>query len=241
MQGECLVVIPSVDERPNLETLIPAILEGPLDADVLVVDDGSRDGTPELVQELATETGRVALLARARRLGLGSAYVAAFRRALAESPARFVVQMDGDWSHHPRYLPGLVERARKGADVVVGSRYLRGISVVDWDLKRLALSRFGAWYARTVTGLPLTDPTAGYKCLRRAVLETIDLGALRSGGYAFQIELSHRAWARGFRVVEVPIVFTERRAGESKLNPSIALEAAWRCLELRLSGRRPPA
>ncbi len=234
MNVETLIVMPTIDERPNLETLLPATLDCGIDCGILVVDDGSTDGTPEYAERLGEETGRVAVIRRPERLGLGSAYVRGFQYALTETSAAFVVEMDGDWSHHPQYVPALVAAAREGADVVIGSRYLTGISVINWDLTRLILSRFGSWYAHRITGLPQSDATAGFKCFRREVLETLELGSVHSNGYAFQIELSYRAWVAGFRLQEIPIVFTDRTQGESKITYAIVREAVWRCWELRI-------
>lgn len=234
MNVEILVVMPTVNERPNLETLLPATLDCGLDCGVLVVDDASTDGTAEFAEQYGEQTGRVAVLRRPCLMGLGSAYVAGFKYGLAQTTATYFLQMDADWSHHPQYVPALVAAAREGADVVVGSRYLNGISVVNWDLTRLIMSQFGSWYARKVTGLPQRDATAGFKCLTRELLETIDLDSIRSNGYAFQIELSYRAWVAGFRVQEVPIVFTDRTQGESKITQAIVREAVWRCCALRI-------
>lgn len=234
MNVQTLIVMPTINERPNLETLLPATLDCGLDCGVLVVDDGSTDGTPELAEQLGADTGRVAVLRRDRPMGLGKAYVDGFRYALANTAAQFIIEMDGDWSHDPKYLADFDAAARNGADVVIGSRYLDGISVVNWDLTRLILSKFGSWYARTITGLPQTDATAGFKCFRREVLETLDLDTIRSNGYSFQIEMSYRAWVAGFRLQEIPIVFTDRTRGESKITYAIVREAVWRCWALRL-------
>jgi len=235
VQVELLIVIPTIDERPNLETLLPAALASREGTGVLVVDDGSTDGTPEYAEKMGEETGRVSVLRRAHRMGLGRAYVDGFKWALANTTAKYIMEMDADWSHDPKYVPDFCAALENGAGVVVGSRYLNGISVVNWDLTRLMLSQFGSWYGRTITGLPQTDVTAGYKCFRREVLETLNLDTVRSNGYAFQIEMSYRAWLAGFTVKEIPIVFTDRTQGESKITYSIVREAVWRCWALRIN------
>jgi glycosyltransferase involved in cell wall biosynthesis len=241
MTHETVIVIPTIDERPNLEKLLPEVLAVLPGCGIVVVDDASRDGTAEFAEQVGRDTRRVNVLRREVDPGLGRAYVEGFRWVLRRTRARFIVQMDADGSHAPRQVGELVERARRGADLVVGSRYLPGAQLVGWDFKRRLLSRFGAAYARALTRLPLSDPTSGFKCLRRSVLETIDLGSLRSSGYAFQIELCYRAWRAGFRIEELPITFTEREQGRSKLTLRIAGEAAWRCWALRLNSPSPAA
>lgn len=233
MKVNTLIVMPTINERPNLETLLPATLACGIDYGILIIDDGSTDGTAEFAESVGEQTGRVAVIRRPRKMGLGTAYVEGFRYALEQTPAQFIVQMDADWSHDPKSVPDLVAAVEQDADVAVGSRYLNGISVINWDLARLILSQFGSWYARKVTKLPQLDATAGFKCFRREVLETIDLDSIRSNGYAFQIEMSYRAWRAGFRVREVSIVFTDRTQGESKITYAIVREAVWRCWALR--------
>ena len=199
---------------------------------MLVVDDGSPDGTGALVDEIAAVNSRVHAIHRARKLGLGTAYLAGFRWAL-ERDYEFVFEMDADFSHDPAHLPQFLEAARD-ADMVLGSRYRHGkVTVVNWPISRLILSYSANLYARAVTGLPLFDSTGGFKCFRRRVLEAIDLAAVRSNGYAFQIEMSFRAWQKGFRIVELPIVFTDRTEGESKMNKGIVREAVWMVWRLR--------
>ena len=199
---------------------------------MLVVDDGSPDGTGALVDEIAAVNSRVHAIHRARKLGLGTAYLAGFRWAL-ERDYEFVFEMDADFSHDPAHLPQFLEAARD-ADLVLGSRYRHGkVTVVNWPISRLILSYSANLYARAVTGLPLFDSTGGFKCFRRRVLEAIDLAAVRSNGYAFQIEMSFRAWQKGFRIVELPIVFTDRTEGESKMNKGIVREAVWMVWRLR--------
>jgi dolichol-phosphate mannosyltransferase len=201
--------------------------------DVLVVDDGSPDGSAGLVREAqAAFPGRIHLLERAGKQGLGTAYIAGFRFALAHGYT-FVCEMDADFSHNPNDLPLLVEAARSGADVAVGSRYKNGVRVLDWPLSRLMLSYGAGIYTRFITRLPEQDVTAGFKCFHRRVLEAIDLNEVSSNGYSFQIEMSYRAWRKGFSIVEVPITFTERTEGQSKMSKAIVREAALKVWELR--------
>ncbi len=230
---EALVIIPTLNERENLETLIPDVLAIGEGVEILVVDDNSSDGTGEVAEKFARETGRVNVMRRPERMGLGSAYIAGFHYALDKTDAKYVFEMDADYSHDPKYLPDFLE-AIKEADLVVGSRYLKGISIVNWPMNRLMISKFGNWYARMVTGLPFTDVTAGYKCFRRELLEKLDLDSIQSNGYAFQIEMTYVIWKGGFRVKEIPIIFVEREVGDSKITFSIQWEAVWRMWELKL-------
>ncbi|MGD8395273.1 MAG: polyprenol monophosphomannose synthase [Candidatus Eiseniibacteriota bacterium] len=227
-----LVIVPTYNERENIERLIPEILalEPPLD--VLVVDDNSPDGTGEVAASLAARIPRVHLIERPGKLGLGSAYIAGFRFAL-ERDYDLVFEMDADFSHDPQKLPDFVA-AIADADLILGSRYLHGVTVVNWPLQRLVLSFAANVYTRIITGLPLRDATGGFKCFRREVLEAIDLGAVRSDGYSFQIEMSFRAYKKGFRLREIPIVFTDRRVGISKMSRRIIWEAIWMVWRLRL-------
>jgi len=229
---EALIIIPTVNERENLEVLIPEIMNLREGLDVLVVDDNSSDGTAEVAEQFSRETGRVHLMRRPTRMGLGSAYIAGFKYALENTDAKYIFEMDADFSHDPKYLPDFLE-AIKDADLVVGSRYLKGISIVNWPMNRLIISKFGNWYARVVTGLPFTDVTAGFKCFRRELLERLDLDAIQSNGYAFQIEMSYVVWRQGFRIKEIPIIFIEREVGDSKITFSIQWEAVWRMWELK--------
>jgi dolichol-phosphate mannosyltransferase len=229
---EALVVIPTLNERENLEKLIPIILAIDDRIDVLVVDDNSSDGTGTVADRFALETGRVHVLHRPVRMGLGSAYIDGFKYALNNTDAKYIFEMDADFSHDPCYLSGFLE-AIEDADLVVGSRYLKGISIVNWPLNRLIISKLGNWYARTVTGLPFTDVTAGYKCFRRELLERLDLDSIHSNGYSFQIEVSYKAWKEGFRIKEISIIFVDRTSGESKITYGIVWEAVWRVWALR--------
>jgi len=231
-----LVVIPTYNERENLGSLVPQVLALDPGIGILVVDDSSPDGTGDLAQELAASTGRVHVLRRPGKLGLGSAYVAGFRWALENSEAEFVCEMDADFSHDPKYLPEMLRVAEEEkADLVIGSRYLDGVNVVNWPIRRLILSYTANLYARLVTGLPLQDSTGGYKCFRRHVLESIDLDRVRSDGYGFQIEMNFHAWKRGFRIREIPIVFVDRHSGTSKMDRKIIYEAFWLVWKLRFT------
>jgi dolichol-phosphate mannosyltransferase len=232
MSERALVIVPTYNERDNIERLIAAALVQDARLDILVVDDGSPDGTGELADALAARNPRVHVLHRAGKMGLGTAYVAGFRWALERDYA-FVFEMDADFSHDPTHLPQFL-KAIEGADLVLGSRYNRGrVTVVNWPMSRLILSYAANLYARFVTGMPLDDSTGGFKAFRRSVLEAIDLDAIRSNGYAFQIEMSFRAWKRGFRIAEIPITFVDRTEGESKMSPRIVREAVWMVWRLR--------
>lgn len=234
----CLVVMPTYNERDNLAALLPKILADPR-FHVLVVDDSSPDGTADLVTEIAEAyPGRVFLLSRPRKLGLGTAYIAGFRWALARD-YDLVCEMDADFSHDPETLPRLVEAAQD-ADLVLGSRYVPGGGTVNWSPLRRFISKGGSTYARLILGVRYRDLTGGFKCFRRRVLESLDLDAIQSTGYAFQIELTYRAHRAGFRIAEVPILFEERRAGQSKMSVDIVLEALVRVWQLRLEGALPP-
>jgi len=226
------VVIPTYNERDNLERLARQILSQDPAIHLLVVDDNSPDGTGALADRLAAETSRVSVLHRAGKLGLGSAYREGFRLALGMG-ADFVVQMDADFSHDPSILPVFFESMREH-DLVIGSRYLNGVSVVNWPLRRLMLSYFASVYTRVITGLKISDCTSGFKCFRRSALEAIDLGRVRSDGYSFQIEMNYRCVERGFRVAEVPIIFIDRHAGSSKMSKRIVREAVLMVWKLRL-------
>jgi dolichol-phosphate mannosyltransferase len=231
-QGPAWLVLPTYEEATNVERLVAeARAKLPADAHVLIVDDNSADGTGTIAARLAEEDEAVHFLHRERKEGLGPAYLAGFERALAEG-AGLILEMDADFSHEPAYLPRLLDAARR-ADVVIGSRYVPGGGVSDWGALRRAISRGGSTYARLALGVPVRDLTGGFKCFRREVLEAIDLAAVRSRGYAFQVEMTYRAIQLGFNVVEVPIVFRDRQAGSSKMNRGIVLEAIWRVPLLR--------
>ena len=230
------LVTPTYNESANVEAIVEAVLEAlPPSRRVLIVDDASPDGTGRIADRLAETHDDVTVMHRPGKEGLGPAYVAGFQRALAEG-AELIAQIDADFSHDPKDLPRLLEAA-ENADLVLGSRYVNGGGVADWGPTRRAVSRWGSAYARTALGIDVHDLTGGFKVFRRAVLEAIDLGSLASLGYAFQVETTFRAIRAGFRVVEVPIVFRDRRVGASKMTGGIVLEAAWRVPAMRLRGR----
>ena len=229
--GRALVVLPTYNEHDNLPKIVPEILAAAPEVDVLVVDDSSPDGTGDIADDLARGYERVKVLHRPHKDGLGRAYLAGFARALGEGYGR-VLEMDADCSHDPAALPSLLAASRQ-ADLVLGSRYVPGGGTVHWGLARRLLSRAGSLYARAILGVPVRDLTGGFKCFRREVLERIELGTVTSTGYAFQIELTYRAIRRGFRVVEVPIIFADRRVGRSKMSGAIVLEALWKVWAIR--------
>lgn len=239
MPDRALVIVPTYNERFNIARLIPAVLAQDPSLEMLIVDDASPDGTGGVVDAIAANNNRVHILHREGKLGLGTAYIAGFRWAL-ERKYDLVFEMDADFSHNPDTLPEFLA-AIKEADVVHGSRYQDGrVNVVNWPMSRLFLSYTANIYARAVTGLQIFDTTAGFKCFRRNVLESIDLNSVKSNGYAFQIEMSFRAWKRGFRLVEIPIIFVDRTEGQSKMSKKIVREAIWMVWRLRwwgLTGR----
>jgi dolichol-phosphate mannosyltransferase len=227
-----LVIVPTYNEAKNLAQIVPVILRQDPRLEVLVVDDNSPDGTGDLADRMAQTRDRVHVLHRVAKEGLGRAYIAGFRWAL-DRGYDAVFEMDADFSHDPTFLPHFITAIQE-ADLVLGSRYATGVNVINWPISRLLLSLGANFYARMITGLPLTDSTGGYKCFRRAVLERIDLGRVRSNGYAFQIEMSFRAWKAGFRLKEIPIVFMDRVEGHSKMSRRIMREAIWMVWWLRL-------
>jgi dolichol-phosphate mannosyltransferase len=226
-----LIIVPTYNERDNLPRMAAKLLSLPVQVDMLVVDDNSPDGTGQIADELAAKHPSIHVLHRAEKNGLGRAYIAGFKWAL-ERDYEFVFEMDGDFSHNPDDIPAFLEAAQKEqADLVIGSRYAYGVRVINWPLKRLMLSRCAGVYVKIVTGMPFTDPTGGYKCFRRRALQAIDLDAVKSNGYSFQIEMTHRLWRSGHKVVEVPIIFTDRLHGQSKMSKYIVREAfvmVWR-------------
>ena len=232
MAERALVIVPTYNERENITRLIGAILEQDDRLEILVVDDGSPDGTGEVVDSIMQHEPRVNILKRPHKMGLGTAYIAGFEWALRQG-YDFVFEMDADFSHDPAHLSQFLG-AIENADLVLGSRYRNGkVTVVNWPINRLLLSYFANVYARVVTGLPLWDATGGFKCFRRRVLEAIDLTQVRSNGYAFQIEMSFRAWRKHFKIVEIPIVFVDRTEGQSKMSRSIVREAIFMVWRLR--------
>lgn len=230
--ARALIVIPTFNEADNIQQLIPRILGSGSHFEVLVVDDNSPDGTAAMVQAMQKSEARIHLLQRERKLGLGTAYVAGFRYALANG-FDFVFEMDADFSHDPDELPRLFRKAQD-CDLVIGSRYVSGVNVVNWPMRRLLLSYMANVYTRWITGMPVRDATGGFKCYRRRVLEAIDLDAIHSNGYAFQIEMNFLSWKKGFRICEVPIVFVDRRVGISKMSKNIISEAAWLVWKLKV-------
>jgi dolichol-phosphate mannosyltransferase len=233
------VIVPTYDELDNVRALLPRLLSMGPNIEVLVVDDNSPDGTGAWVEELGRTIPRVHCLRRPAKMGLGSAYVDGFRWALAHG-ADLIFEMDADFSHDPNEIPRFIEEART-ADLVLGSRYLNGVTVVNWPLRRLMLSYTANVLSRIMTGLPVKDATGGFKCFRREVLDSIDLDRIHSDGYSFQIEMSFHAWRNGFRVREIPITFVDRRAGISKMSRRIIVEAVfvlWRLFFIRLFGPR---
>ncbi len=232
-----LVIIPTYNEVENLEPIVKAALAADPRLEVLVVDDNSPDGTGERADALAAAESRMHVLHRAAKRGLGRAYLAGFEWALSR-PYECIFEMDADFSHDPRYLPRFLEAIDEGADVVLGSRYVAGGGTVNWGVARKIISRGGSLYARTILGLPVRDLTGGFKCFRREALEALDLPTVRASGYAFQVELTYRAFRRGFKVREVPIVFEDRRVGKSKMSRAIFLEAVTMVWKLRASGGR---
>ncbi len=240
MRSKTLVIVPTYNERDNLPPLAARLLALPVSVDLLVVDDNSPDGTGPVADGLAAKHPQIHVLHRAEKDGLGRAYCAGFGWAL-ERDYEFTFEMDGDFSHNPDDVPKFLDAAQS-ADLVLGSRYCNGIRVINWPLNRLMLSKGAAKYVQIVTGMPFTDPTGGYKCFRRTALQTIDLQNVRSNGYSFQIELTHKLWRHGMRIVEVPIIFTDRFQGRSKMSGKIVREAfimVWR-LWLQNGLRRSP-
>lgn len=229
MGSDTLVIIPTYNERENLPQVAERLLSLPVQVEMLVVDDNSPDGTGDVADELSRANPRVHVLHREQKDGLGRAYCAGFLWAL-ERRYEFVFEMDGDLSHNPADIPAFLEAARN-ADLVLGSRYSNGIRVINWPLNRLMLSLMAARYVRVITGMPFTDPTGGYKCFRRHTLKTLDLENVHSNGYSFQIEMTHKVWRKGMRIAEVPIIFTDRFQGRSKMSKKIVEEAltmVWR-------------
>jgi len=227
-----LVIIPTYNERENIDRIVPQVLEKEPSIRVLIVDDNSPDGTGEIADRMAKENERVFVIHRQNKSGLGTAYITGFKFAL-ERDFDYVFEMDCDFSHDPKYIPDFLQ-AIKEHDLVLGSRYISGVNVINWPMSRLLLSYYANVYSRIVTGLPVRDATSGFKCFRREVLKVIDLEEVKSNGYSFQIEMSFRAWRKGFRIKEIPIVFEDRRLGQSKMSKKIVREAVWMVWRLRL-------
>ncbi len=237
-----LVILPTYNEIENLPRIVPQILEVDPDLEVLVVDDDSPDGTGKEADRMAEVNPRLSVIHRASKMGLGSAYITGFKYGI-EKGFDYLFEMDADFSHDAKYLKDFL-REIKEADLVVGSRYLQGVNVINWPMSRLLLSYFANVYTRIITGLPLRDATGGFKCYRREALEAIELDSVRSDGYSFQIEMSFKLWRKGFRLKEIPIIFYDRQRGESKMSKKIVREAVWMVWRLgleRLFGREDSA
>ena len=233
-----LVCIPTFDEKENIEKIILAVLAQGEDFEVLVIDDNSPDGTAAIVEGLKKDNPRIHLLKRPGKMGLGTAYVDGFTYGLNQPQIGYLMEMDADFSHDPEYLKEFKE-AIKESDLVIGSRYFSGISIVNWPIMRLLLSYYASIYVRVITGMPVKDPTSGFKCFRREVLEWLDLSRIKSNGYGFQIEMDFYVWRGGFRIKEIPILFIDRRAGKSKMNKKIVFEAVfgvWKLFFKKLLG-----
>ena len=220
-----LIIIPTYNEIDNIEKLLEQVLAKSETIEVLVIDDNSPDGTALRVKFMQSSEPRIHILERPGKMGLGSAYVTGFKYAL-ERDYDYIIEMDADFSHNPEDIPLLLNAAKK-YDLVIGSRYCEGVNIIHWPIKRLLISYFASKYVRTITRMPVKDPTSGFKCFQRKVLENIDLDKILSDGYAFQIEMNFRAWVKGFHIKEIPIVFTERKNGVSKMSRRIVWEAAW--------------
>jgi dolichol-phosphate mannosyltransferase len=232
MDMKTLVIIPTYNERDNIEQIVPQVLEKHSSIDLLIVDDGSPDGTGEIADAMCEENSRIHVIHRKNKSGLGTAYVAGFKFAI-EKKYDYIFEMDADFSHDPKNIPEFLN-AIKEADLVIGSRYISGVNVINWPMSRLLLSYYANVYSRIITGLPVKDATGGFKCFRREVLEAIDLDRVQSNGYSFQIEMSFRAKRKGFSIKEIPIVFEDRRQGQSKMSKKIVREAIWMVWKLRL-------
>lgn len=236
-----LVLIPTYNERENVSAMVDKVFSLPVEFDILIIDDGSPDGTADIVRERQKDyPDRLHLLCREGKLGLGTAYLAGFRWGL-ERDYDYIIEMDCDFSHNPDDLPRLVAAAEEGADVVIGSRYVQGVNVVNWPMSRLLMSYCASIYVRTVTGMPVHDATAGFVCYSRRVLETMDLDKVEMKGYGFQIEMKYSAWKLGFKIREVSIIFIDRVLGQSKMSSSIFGEAFFGVMKLRLRRIKPRA
>ncbi len=229
--SKALVIIPTYNEAPNAERIITEVLQQSEIVEVLIVEDNSPDGTAAIVKKMMETNPRIHILERERKLGLGTAYVAGFKYAISHK-FDFIFEMDADFSHNPKEIPIMLGKMEE-CDVLIGSRYIKGVNVVNWPMKRLILSYSANIYTRVITGMPIHDATAGFKCYKRKVLESIDLDSIRSNGYAFQIETNFLAWKKGFKLLEMPIVFVDRRVGVSKMNKKIVYEAAFMVWKLK--------
>lgn len=231
-EKKTLIIIPTYNEAENIQKMITEIFNLDLNLDILIVDDNSPDGTGKIVEEMSNGNEHIRLLKRAGKLGLGTAYVAGFKYAL-EKGYDYIFEMDADFSHDPKEIPNFLNSISEN-DLVIGSRYIKGVNVVNWPLRRLILSYGANIYTRFITGMPVKDSTGGYKCFRRKVLESINLDEIHSGGYAFQIEMNYRSYCKGFSIKEIPIIFFDRIEGKSKMSNSIVREAIWMVWKLRI-------
>lgn len=230
---ENLVIIPTYNEKENIENIINTVFALPVSYHILIIDDNSPDGTASIVKELQKSyPEKLHIIEREGKLGLGTAYIVGFNWAI-EQAYTYIYEMDADFSHNPSDLVQLYEACKNGADLAIGSRYIKGVNVVNWPMGRVIMSYYASAYVRIVTGMPVRDTTAGFKCYRREVLETIDFDKIRFKGYAFQIEMKFTAWKFGFKVVEVPIIFTERKEGKSKMSGGIFNEAFWGVIKMK--------
>lgn len=227
-----LIIIPTYNEKENIQRLVQALFDLGQEIEVLIVDDSSPDGTGDIADRLASRDGRVHVLHRPGKLGLGSAYIQGFKFALHHG-YDLIFEMDADFSHDPRYIPLFLEKIQE-CDLVLGSRYVYGVNVINWPMSRLLLSYFANLYTKVITGLPIKDATGGFKCFRRKTLEAIDLDQVKSDGYSFQIEMTFKCWKKGFRICEIPIIFYERQKGHSKMSKKIVREATVMVWRLRL-------
>lgn len=233
---DTLIIVPTYNERENITKLTESILNTSNKLDILIVDDNSPDGTGDIANDLCQKSSRINVLHRDKKDGLGRAYIAGFKWALNKEYI-YVMEMDCDFSHDPKEILNFRKKMQDGYDLVLGSRYLNGIRVMNWPLSRLMLSRGAGIYVRLITGMPFTDPTGGFKCFHRKVLESYNLDRIESNGYGFQVEMTHKAWIKGYSIGEIPIIFEDRQAGESKMSSSIIYEALWIVWKLALRGR----
>jgi len=227
-----LIIIPTYNEAKNIKRLIEEIFKLDLDINILIIDDNSPDGTGNIVEEVAKRDHKVNLIKREGKMGLGTAYVTGFKYAI-DNKYDCIFEMDADFSHDPKEIPNFLEKIKE-CDLVIGSRYIKGVNVINWPLRRLILSYGANIYTRFITGLPIKDSTSGYKCFKRKVLENIDLNSIHSGGYSFQIEMNYKTWKKDFKIAEIPIIFVDRTEGKSKMSKKIVREAIWMVWKLRI-------
>ncbi|RLC45396.1 MAG: polyprenol monophosphomannose synthase [Candidatus Cloacimonadota bacterium] len=228
---KALIIIPTYNEKENIHKIVQAVLKQDKSIEVLIVDDNSPDGTAEIVQSMMESNQRIHLLQRAGKFGLGSAYIAGFKYAI-QNEYDYIFEMDADFSHNPELIPEFL-REIKHYDLVIGSRYVNGVNVVNWPFRRLLISYIASKYVRFITGIPVKDPTSGYKCFRKEVLQTINIDKVLSDGYSFQIEINYKVWKKGFRIKEIPIIFIDRRSGQSKMSKKIIIEAMFVVWQLK--------